>query len=204
MKPEVGQRWRLECGCAVELGGEESTRAGFSGLLLAREVACSRAMTHFGWLDSPAWFVGAEYLGPTPAAPLPSSTVGAPEGYVPCPKDCGRWTSSGSGPCFSCHGVANGGYGMTHPDWTPPTAAPPTREQILAEERAKPAAIYPHMQPVLKTPEEKASELATVARVRAHQLAEGGDSAVAKAPGRTRDTFSDLADEWDLLPEAGR
>lgn len=33
---------------------------------------------------------------------------------------------------------------------------------------------------------------------------ESGPSATAAAPGRTRPSFADLCDEWDLLPEAGR
>lgn len=143
-------------------------------------------------------------LGSTPA-PLPSSTVGAPEGYVPCPKACGRWTS-GSMPCWTCLAGGDpslgeerrGHYRGFDPDWTPPTAAPPTREQILAEELAKPtmclgsricnwghAEDCPLWTPGQKPTEAQERQIATVLRVRAHQLAEGGDSAVAKAPGRT-------------------
>ena len=39
-------------------------------------------------------------------------------------------------------------------------------------------------------------------RIRELQLLERTPSAVALATARTRDTFADLCDSWDLLPDA--
>ncbi len=48
------------------------------------------------------------------------------------------------------------------------------------------------------------SMAAKMAKAKACWASEQGPSAVAAASGKQRDTFSDLCDEWDLLPDAGR
>jgi hypothetical protein len=75
-------------------------------------------------------------------------------------------------------------------------AAPPTREQIVAEERAK-LPKQTSWRPGMPT------TIAEIQRIRAHALAEGGDSAVAKAPGRTiPKPWVPSVDDFDLLPDA--
>ena len=46
--------------------------------------------------------------------------------------------------------------------------------------------------------------IAAAEKATARWKVEQGPSAVATAPERQRDTFSDLCDVWDLLPDAGR
>ncbi len=185
-------------------------------------------------------FAYLNYLGPTPgyvpspATPTPAAApptvagVGPPAGYVPCERDCGRHTYVGGGErpvCWTCHleerpqcRTAAAVLVAAHPDWTPP-AAPPTREQILAEElRAKaklPKCLGPHIcnwghaedcplyTPGQKPTEAQERQIATIVRVRAHQLAEGGPSATREAPGKAAPPpFVPSVDEWDLLPDA--
>lgn len=148
------------------------------------------------------------YLGPTsspaptpatstPVTPPPSTVtgVGPPQGYVPCVKGCGNWLhpkSAAAGiECWTCFGEPFSDtlkrLKRVCPDWEPP------------------AVVKPKAQPGIKcTRCLTTSEAGDIHLDACPVMRERGPSAAEGAPGKAIDTFADLVDEWDLLPEAGR
>ncbi len=242
MKPEVGQRW------TDGFSHYDVLRADDKWLRVRTDRGGETS-----WLV--ALCIHDTYIGPTPStipgptAALPSSMVagpGAPD-RSGCKSWCGLPTISELVPtCIPTRpGPQEGTDRFTdrHPPANDemrsyctasclerraplaPTAAPPTREQILAEELAARAPTppvptecygkpicnwghdpscpaYPRDRP-RKTPEETAAELAIIQRIRVHALAEGGDSATRAAPGRTPPKpWVPSVDDFDLLPDA--
>jgi hypothetical protein len=171
-------------------------------------VIYQSAGTSFQCCETPEdVLVNYRYLCPAPAtpsaaAPAPLPTVaalgsGPPAGYVPCERGgCIRWTYVGGGEVPCCWTCFCGPSPMPataaqHPDWTPPGATAP--------------APRPNRTPGITC----RRCLLTSAGGVDHQptcvvMREQGPSAVAAAPERQRDTFEDLCDAFDLLPEASR
>ncbi len=241
--PAPGQRWRLDCGCVVDLGSDKS-RYGCV-LLLEREVKCGLATTHFGWVDAPDWFLGAVYVGPTPgyvpspATPTPAAappTVAGVGGPRVCADWCGLPTIDDrvptcvpgrSGPQEGVDRFTDRRSGLDYTrSWCSShcrdarvvpgaSAAPPTREQILAEElRGKAATVK---QPLTVDPgvSERTTFTAMAgpnvweeAHVDRLLTSEQWSSRVSmglamRAEARKqRDTFADLQDDFDNLPDA--
>ncbi len=219
--PVPGQRW-LDGSDGGRNGNYDIIGRDGDGLFAVRYERSGNVYRNVGL----GTFTKVSYLGPTPgyvpspATPTPAAappTVagvgGPPKGYVQCPENCGRYTAAARllGSCWHCWGVPQSETYKkalaSSPDWTPP-AAPPTREQILVEELRgvgtdAPGTVRDSRMVAPKTAEETARELATIQRVRAHQLAEGGPSATAKAPGKAAPPpFIPSVDEWDLLADA--
>jgi len=210
--PVPGQRWELHCGCAVDLGGARQEAPFSEYFLLVTPVNCraSDGLLHTGWRPNSEKLY--RYLGPTPteaappAVPLPpppgvaagagGAGVLPPKASMSSPSENSTLNRQGSsiqtqrdgGWCSRC-GCGNDALGYAHLDTcrVAPTPAP---------KRKHPAGITCKRCLVTSAKGDAHLEACPVMRER-------GPSAVEGAPGRVRVDFSDLVDEFDLLPDVG-
>ncbi len=213
--PAPGQRWRDTWGHYEYV--DVIRACGAHGF----DIEPGGAIARCAFTDRLVYLAPTPGYVPSPATPTPAAappTVagvgGPPKGYAVCTtQGCATWTYGGD--CWACY-LARAPEARENvarlmakwPDWTP-TAAPLTREQILAEELrangplADTWAAYDSGPTVQASPEALEAQIEVIKRVRAHQLAEGGPSATAKAPGKAAPPpFVPSVDEWDLLPDA--
>jgi hypothetical protein len=149
-------------------------------------------------------------------------------GYGPCPMRCGRWTDmvNGYGLCWVCvegmQSLSSAGESRKakYPDWTPPSSAPSARPigclgpKVCnwGHDRSCPVSKYTRTAAPRPTPTPGktcprclcTSSDGTIHLETCIYQRERGPSAAEGAPGPKRDTFADLCDEWDLLPDGNQ